>query len=132
MKADRQQNRVTIKRLQSIAQLFLLLGGVGILVGIVTLINLDVWSSSLFWISLTAVLLGTGVKLWRPVVIEPVELLKEEIASTQLPEHTLVRASELPSQPQTELLRAGRQGQETPSTQLWRAEQVQNQEIQSR
>ncbi len=129
MSVKRQKNRVTTTRMRGIAHLLVLTGGVGLLVGALTLIDADVWSSPVFWINLPVLLLGVGMKLWRLVITEPVNLAHAEIKAFQLSEQNMVRPSDLPhSQQQAELLRAATHGPETPAEELLRAGQESDQD----
>jgi len=70
-----QKRLTTIKRIEGIANLLACLGLVVLFVGVLTIINLDVWWNPLFWIGLVSLLLVVGVKMWCPIVVEPMELL---------------------------------------------------------
>src|SRR4051812_49151353 len=96
MSVRRQKNQVTKTRIKGITHLLLMLVLFALLVGIVSLIDADAWYNPVFWIGLAALVVGGGLKFWRPVVLEPVELLKRAIAASQGSEESLVRASDQP------------------------------------
>jgi hypothetical protein len=67
-------------------------------------------------------MIGSGCKYWNPVMREPIETFKREIAACQGPEESLLRASDAPtSQQPVELLRAAGTGIQTPADELLRS-----------